>query len=191
MAEAEGAKREMKAAVCQFEDLEADYSNKVYEYDELQRKYNEVLGALQDIGLQHSHLQVSLLKIGCYYFRLCSMYANHDELIAFNQSFFQVDVNQFLTRRWVDDATVTSCRCGKMFSVTVRKVCLFCVCSCSNFCSFSIIAEIAVPYFVTTVRTSQRWLQAPKDRFEFAMLALRSYPLSRYVSVYVLLFVDF
>ncbi|KHJ47251.1 FYVE zinc finger [Trichuris suis] len=87
--EAEGAKREMKAAVCQFEDLEAEYSNRVYEYDELQRKYNEVLGALQDIGLQHSHLQV--------------------------------DVNQFLTRRWVDDATVTSCRCGKMFSVTVRK----------------------------------------------------------------------
>ncbi|KFD57024.1 hypothetical protein M513_02281 [Trichuris suis] len=41
--------------------------------------------------------------------------------IGLQHSHLQVDVNQFLTRRWVDDATVTSCRCGKMFSVTVRK----------------------------------------------------------------------
>uniref|UniRef100_A0A5S6Q8D0 FYVE-type domain-containing protein n=1 Tax=Trichuris muris TaxID=70415 RepID=A0A5S6Q8D0_TRIMR len=88
-AETDGLKQEAKAVLRRFEDLEADYSNKAYEYDELQRKYNEVLGALQEIGLQHSHLQV--------------------------------DVNQLLTRRWEDDSTVASCRCGKTFSVTVRK----------------------------------------------------------------------
>lgn len=83
---------------------------------ELRRKLDDTTAAMQELGRENQSLQVS--------WETSEQNQNRFESILIDGLFYlQIKQSQSLTRKWAEDHEVQNCMaCGKVFSVTLRKV---------------------------------------------------------------------
>lgn len=84
---------------------------------ELRRKLDDTTAAMQELGRENQSLQVGWEAPS-------EQNPNRFESILIDALFYpQIKQSQSLTRKWAEDHEVQNCMaCGKVFSVTLRKV---------------------------------------------------------------------